>query len=147
MLEGLNDFENLGASSRNAAAFGLDGVLLDERCADSAVPTQRAGVNGARAACPVRRRARPVAGGTGRRPGGRFPPPRAYPGRLARRRCQSSPRPSARRVMLGAEGLGLTPGALAAADLRVRIPMAPGVDSLNVATAAAVAFARLFGWD
>jgi spermidine/putrescine transport system permease protein len=50
-------------------------------------------------------------------------------------------------VMLGAEGPGLTPGALAAADLRVRIPMAPGVDSLNVATAAAVAFARLFSWD
>ena len=48
-------------------------------------------------------------------------------------------------VMLGAEGPGISPGALAAADLRVRIPMASGVDSLNVATAAAVAFAQLFG--
>jgi tRNA G18 (ribose-2'-O)-methylase SpoU len=47
-------------------------------------------------------------------------------------------------VMLGAEGPGLSPGALAAADMRVRIPMAPGVDSLNVATAAAVAFSSLF---
>jgi tRNA G18 (ribose-2'-O)-methylase SpoU len=37
----------------------------------------------------------------------------------------------------------LSAAALAAADLRVRIPMAPGVDSLNVATAAAVAFAHL----
>jgi tRNA G18 (ribose-2'-O)-methylase SpoU len=43
-------------------------------------------------------------------------------------------------LLLGAEGTGLTDGALAAADLRVRIPMAPGVDSLNIATAAAIAF-------
>jgi tRNA G18 (ribose-2'-O)-methylase SpoU len=43
-------------------------------------------------------------------------------------------------LLLGAEGPGLTPEALAAADVRVRIPMATGVDSLNVATAAAVAF-------
>jgi tRNA G18 (ribose-2'-O)-methylase SpoU len=41
--------------------------------------------------------------------------------------------------MLGAEGPGLSGTALAAADVRVRIPMAGAVDSLNVATAAAVA--------
>ncbi|MBN9619225.1 MAG: RNA methyltransferase, partial [Actinobacteria bacterium] len=46
-------------------------------------------------------------------------------------------------VLLGAEGPGLTAAAQAAADRRVRIPMASGVDSLNVATAAAVAFAHL----
>ena len=34
VLEGLNDFENLGALFRNAAAFGMDAVLLDARCAD-----------------------------------------------------------------------------------------------------------------
>jgi tRNA G18 (ribose-2'-O)-methylase SpoU len=43
-------------------------------------------------------------------------------------------------LLLGAEGPGLSEAAMAAADLRVRIPMAAGVDSLNVATAAAVAF-------
>src|ERR687893_3325110 len=43
--------------------------------------------------------------------------------------------------LLGAEGPGLSAEALAAADVAVRIPMAPGVDSLNVATAAAIAFA------
>ena len=43
-------------------------------------------------------------------------------------------------MLLGAEGPGLSAEALAAADVRVRIPMASGVDSLNVATAAAVAF-------
>jgi tRNA G18 (ribose-2'-O)-methylase SpoU len=46
-------------------------------------------------------------------------------------------------VLLGAEGPGLTPAALAAADLRVRIPMTPGVDSLNIATAAAITFHHL----
>ncbi|WP_308447681.1 TrmH family RNA methyltransferase, partial [Streptomyces fradiae] len=43
-------------------------------------------------------------------------------------------------LMLGAEGEGLSARALRAADTRVRIPMAHGVDSLNVGAAAAVAF-------
>ena len=42
--------------------------------------------------------------------------------------------------LLGAEGAGLTGEALARADLRVKIPMLDGVDSLNVGTAAAIAF-------
>jgi len=42
-------------------------------------------------------------------------------------------------LVLGTEGDGLSRGALAGADLAVRIPMAGGVDSLNVAAAAAVA--------
>ena len=42
--------------------------------------------------------------------------------------------------MLGAEGHGLKPVTVAESDLVVRIPMAGGVDSLNVAAAAAVAF-------
>jgi len=46
-------------------------------------------------------------------------------------------------VLLGAEGPGLSDAALDRADVHVRIPMADGVDSLNVATAAAVAFAQL----
>ena len=46
-------------------------------------------------------------------------------------------------LLLGAEGPGLSADALAAADQRVRIPMAAGVDSLNVATAAAVALYAL----
>ncbi len=41
-------------------------------------------------------------------------------------------------VAVGAEKLGLTSGALAAADARVRIPMAGLVNSLNVATSAAI---------
>jgi tRNA G18 (ribose-2'-O)-methylase SpoU len=46
-------------------------------------------------------------------------------------------------LLLGAEGPGLTPQALAAADLRVRIPIDPRVDSLNVVVAAAIALHHL----
>jgi tRNA G18 (ribose-2'-O)-methylase SpoU len=47
-------------------------------------------------------------------------------------------------LLAGSEGSGLTPEALAHADLWVRIPMAPGVDSLNVATATGIALHRCF---
>ena len=43
-------------------------------------------------------------------------------------------------LLLGAEGAGLSPAALRASEVRVMIPMRRGVDSLNVAAAAAVAF-------
>ena len=43
-------------------------------------------------------------------------------------------------VLFGSEGPGLTKDALARSDVRVRVPMSGGVDSLNVAAAAAVAF-------
>ncbi len=46
-------------------------------------------------------------------------------------------------LLLGAEGDGLSRGALAAADTVVTIPMAGGVDSLNVAAASAVALWEL----
>jgi tRNA G18 (ribose-2'-O)-methylase SpoU len=48
-------------------------------------------------------------------------------------------------LALGSEGDGLSGSMLAAADERVTIPMAPGVDSLNVAAAATVACWLLAG--
>ena len=48
-------------------------------------------------------------------------------------------------VLLGSEGPGLTDEAIEAADVAVRIPMADGVDSLNVATAGAITFHALSG--
>jgi tRNA G18 (ribose-2'-O)-methylase SpoU len=42
-------------------------------------------------------------------------------------------------ILLGSEGYGLSPAALARATLQARIPMAAGVDSLNVATTAGIA--------
>jgi tRNA G18 (ribose-2'-O)-methylase SpoU len=52
-------------------------------------------------------------------------------------------RPARPALLLGAEGPGLSPEALAAADLRVRIPIDPAVDSLNVTVAGAIALAAL----
>jgi tRNA G18 (ribose-2'-O)-methylase SpoU len=43
-------------------------------------------------------------------------------------------------MMVGAEGPGLKEHTMRSADVRVRIPMSRGTDSLNVATAAALAF-------
>lgn len=51
--------------------------------------------------------------------------------------------PRRRCLLLGAEGPGLTPAALARADRRVTIPMRPGADSLNLAVSAAIALHRL----
>ena len=48
-------------------------------------------------------------------------------------------------LLLGAEGSGLTAEALSLADVRVRIPIAAGVDSLNVVVAAGIALAGLDG--
>jgi len=48
-------------------------------------------------------------------------------------------------VIVGAEGIGLGARTRETAALRVRIPMAPGVDSLNVATACGIALHRLVG--
>jgi tRNA G18 (ribose-2'-O)-methylase SpoU len=137
VLEGVNDHENLGALFRNAAALGVDGVLLGPRCADPL----------------YRRSVRVSMGHVLRVPFAPLPEP--WPDVLTaldHTVVALTPAPDAvplaaaglagRRValLLGAEGPGLSAEALGAAHLRVRIPMATGVDSLNVATAAAVAF-------
>ena len=57
---------------------------------------------------------------------------------------QSLPVPDKLAILLGAEGLGL-PDALIEAASPVRIPMSDGFDSINVATAGAVALAHVFG--
>lgn len=141
VTEGLNDHENLGALFRNAAAFGVGAVILDPTTAD-----------------PLYRRAvRVSAGHVLRVPFGRVTD---WPGALADLRVRGfellalTPSPDAvdvravvrrtrQAVLVGAEGPGLSAIALAAADLRARVAMAPGVDSLNVATAAAVALHHL----
>ncbi len=55
------------------------------------------------------------------------------------------PLPARAALLVGAEGDGLRPATLAAADVTLRIPMRPGIDSLNLATACAVALDRLGG--
>ncbi len=143
VLEALNDAENLGSIARSAVALGVDGLLLDPRCAD-----------------PLYRRAVRVSmGHVLALPFAVLP---GWPGDLARLHDAGyltvalTPAPDAvdladvdprahprTAVLLGAEGPGLTPEAQAGARVRARIPMRAGVDSLGVAAAAAVAFATL----
>ena len=143
VLEGVNDHENLGALFRNAAALGVDGVLLGPRCAD---PLYRRSVRvsmGHVLRVPFLELPEPWPGALDvlRRAGLRIaaltPAADAVP---LRREAIGGERVA---LLLGAEGPGLSAAALAAADVRVRIPMSDGVDSLNVATAAAVAFHTL----
>jgi tRNA G18 (ribose-2'-O)-methylase SpoU len=143
VLEGVNDHENLGALFRNAAGLGVDAVLLGDRCAD---PLYRRSVRvsmGHVLRVPFTGLAPWPAGLDLLRTAGfrilaLSPQPPSMP--LVSLVPGDLPRTA---LLLGAEGPGLTEEALDAADLRVRIPMEPGVDSLNVATAAAIAFHHL----
>ncbi len=140
MLEGLVDHTNLGAIFRSAAALGMDAVLLSPDCAD---PLYRRAVKvsmGAVFAVPYARlEPWPAARGTVRAAG--FELLALTPAETAVDLASLVPEAGARTaLMLGAEGDGLTRQALAAADHAVRIPMAHGIDSLNVGAAAAVAF-------
>jgi len=141
VVEGVNDHENLGALFRNAAAFGADAVLLDPRCADPLyrrsvrvslghvlrVPWTRTGPLGP-AITDLQKVGFAVLALT---PAG----DRTLQHVAAARRDQRLA------WLVGAEGPGLGRTTMDAADERVRIPIAAGVDSLNVATAAAVALA------
>ncbi len=141
VLEGLNDPENLGAIARSARALGIEAIVLDPTCID---PYYRRTVRvsqGEVLLLPVARAARwPDDLGTVRAAGFQTwaltPDARAEP-------IWSLAVPDRVAVMLGAEGPGLSPASLAAADRRVRIPIHAGVDSLNVGHAAAVAFAAI----
>ncbi len=142
VLESLNDFENLGSLFRNAAAFGVDAVLLDPQTAD---PLYRRSVRVSmghvlRVPFAVLPGAWPDSLGLLQRHGFEV---LALTPRAAAARLRDVVPPERWAVLVGAEGPGLTDAALAAADRLVRIPMSAEVDSLNVATAAAVAFAHL----
>ncbi len=139
ICEDIVDHTNLGAIFRSVAALGADAVLVTPQSAD-----------------PLYRRAVRVSMGTVFQvPWTRITPwpqgldvlhshgftvaalaltPTAVPlDRFARTA------PDRLALVLGTEGDGLSAAALAAADVTVRIPMTGGVDSLNVAAAAAVA--------
>jgi tRNA G18 (ribose-2'-O)-methylase SpoU len=133
-IEGVADSANVGSLFRNAAALGADAIVLDPTCCD-----------------PLLRRAVRVSVGTVLRvPFARLLDwPDGLRGRgltllaltpsdgaVALDELAHPPRFA---LLVGTEGEGLSAAALAAADVQVRIPMAPGVDSVNVATAAAIA--------
>lgn len=147
VLEGITDPTNVGAIFRSAAALGVDGVLLTPTCCD-----------------PLVRRAVRVSMGTvfqvsWARIGERA---QDWPGAMsqltalgfhtaamaldARAVSVTEPRLAAYErlaIVLGTEGDGLATSTIAQCDDTVMIPMARGVDSLNVAAASAVAFWQL----
>ncbi len=144
VLESVVDATNIGAIFRSAAALGMDAVLRSPTCCD-----------------PLTRRAVRVSMGTVfQLPWATFD---TWPAggmeilrgagfatcamalrddslALGDERLNSLPKLA---IVLGAEGDGLANGTIAACDYTVRIPMAHGVDSLNVAAASAVAFWEL----
>lgn len=148
-LEQLADPDNVGSCFRNAAAFGVGAVLLDERCADPLyrkairtsmaatllVPFARAvGWDDALNECRVARRV--VVGLT---PSSDAQDLAAF----ARDRAATQP------VLLlaGSEDRGLDAGTMRRCDRLVRIPIAREVDSLNVATAVGIALHALSAAD
>lgn len=141
VLEGVNDHENLGAIFRNAAGLDVDAVLFGSGCAD---PLYRRAVRvsmGHALLVPYARMTDwPADLKTLHQMGFRLlamtPGPDATPLPAA----MASVRGDRVAVLVGAEGPGLSRAAMQASDLQVRIPMSRGTDSLNVATAAALAF-------
>lgn len=142
VLEDIVDHTNVGAIFRSAAALGVQAIVISPQCAD---PLYRRSVRvsmGSVFALPWTRAS-------------------AWPDDLEVIRNSGlalwalTPSPAATAldqigisgtrwaIMFGTEGEGLSPGASARADARVRIPMHSGIDSLNVAAASAVAFYAL----
>lgn len=150
VLENVTDAENVGAVFRSAAALGMDAVLVSPSCCD-----------------PLHRRAARVSmGAVFRVPWAVLPCPEANANavdtailrRLGFRTAALALRDDSIGIcsralaecdklamILGAEGNGLTDETIDSADFRVKIPMKHGMDSLNVAAAAAVAFWELCG--
>jgi len=144
VLEQIGDADNIGSVFRNSAAFGVDAVLLGPSCAD---PLYRKAIKtsmGSALSIPFAHVEPWPAALHELRAGGwhviaMTPDPAAAPLReiadaTQGHRCA---------VVLGHEGDGLSAPALDACAHRARIPMAAGVDSLNIATAAALAFYEL----
>lgn len=139
VVEDVNNPTNLGAIFRSAAALGMDAVLLDPRSCDPLYRRSvRVSMGEVFAVAHARLTPWPAALETVRAAGFRLlaltPDAEAVP--IERAASEADERVA---LLLGAEGAGLTARTLAACDEAVRIPMARGVDSLNVAAAAAVA--------
>lgn len=143
VLEDVSNPDNVGGIFRNALAFAADAAVLTPRCADPLyrkalrvsmgatlrVPFARA-VDAADALRRLRTRGFTVLALRAQRAAQPLAALRPVPERVA--------------LLLGAEDQGLSPAALAEADHSVTIPMAAGIDSLNVATAAGIALQQLF---
>jgi tRNA G18 (ribose-2'-O)-methylase SpoU len=144
VLEGVANPDNVGGIFRNAAAFGVDAVLLSPTAGD---PYYRKAIRTSMAATlqvPFARVTPWPDGLVALRDGGfaiaaltpREPSQILGDYATGRRRGRLA-------LLLGAEGAGLTAAAERMADVRIRIPIAAHVDSLNVTVAAGIALAHL----
>ncbi|AJE66851.1 RNA methyltransferase [Corynebacterium glutamicum] len=143
VLEGVGDHENIGSMFRNAAGMGVDSILFGNGCADPL----------------YRRVVRVSMGHVLRLPFAHLEGTYTTWQRSLEQLKEAgfhlvslTPDPEAEHLedalagkdkvalLVGAEGPGLTEHAMRATDVRARIPMAPGTDSLNLATSAAIAF-------
>lgn len=144
VLEDVANADNVGGVFRNAAAFGADAVLLTRAACD---PLYRKAIRTSMAASLSVPNARiepwPEALSTLRSRG--FTIVALTPGESAETldAFADRPRPEKLALLVGAEGDGLSGAALALADRRVRIPIKPQVDSLNLAVAVGIALSRL----
>ena len=148
VLENIVDSTNIGAIFRSAAALGMDAVLVTPSCGDPLyrravrvsmgtvfqIPWTRIGETAADWPHPGMERLRAMGFRTAAMA------LREDSVSMDDRRLLSEDRLA---IVLGTEGDGLSPRTIAACDYTVRIPMAHGVDSLNVAAASAVAFWQL----
>lgn len=140
VFEDLVDHANVGAAFRNAAALGVDAVLLTPRCAD---PLYRRAVKvsmGAVFQLPWTRLASWPGDAEILRSAGFLVAALCLSDRAITLDELVSRKAEKLALVFGTEGEGLTRGALAAADEHVSIPMEAGVDSLNVAAVSAVVF-------
>lgn len=146
VLEGVSNPDNIGGIFRSAHAFGARGIVLGAGCGD---PLYRKSIRtsmGTALQLPwVEARDWPAAIERIRERGYRLLALTTDPAApLLRDAVATSDSPVA--LLLGSEGYGLSPEALAAADIRARIPMPnASADSLNVAAAAAVGLYEVRG--
>lgn len=139
VLEDVVDPTNVGAIFRSVGAIGADAVLVTPRCSD---PFYRRAIRvsmGTVLQVPWTRvgdwpATQSLLHGAGFTIAAMALTPEAMP-----LRDFATAAPERVALVLGTEGDGLSPEALAAADVAVQIPMRHGIDSLNVAAASAVA--------
>jgi tRNA G18 (ribose-2'-O)-methylase SpoU len=144
VVEAIAQADNVGSILRNAQAFGAAGVLLDPASVDPLYRKALRTAMGAALSVPWARLA-PWPESVSRlreagiviaalTPRAMAQPLDAFAGAHADRRVA---------LLVGSEGAGLGDAALGSADVHVRIPMAPGADSVNVATATGIALHAL----
>lgn len=132
VLDGVQDPGNVGAILRTAAAVGVAQVWLSEQCADAWSPkVLRAGM-GAHFLLPILERA-PVVEWLSN-----FIGAKAVTTLEASVSLYQADLRADLALVMGSEGQGISPEVLALADLRLRIPMHAGLESLNVGAATAI---------